>query len=88
MALDIFDEFGRVLAHFEEIRLFLGGLDFAPAVGALAVYELRGRPERLAGRTVQPFVFALINIALIVELAEDLLDGFDMALVRRADKSL
>ena len=62
-----------ILAHAEEVRLLLGGLHLPPAVGAFAVFELRGGPERLARGAVQPLVGALVDVPLLVQLAEDLL---------------
>ena len=75
-----------VFAHAEKVRLFLGGLHLSAAVGALAVFELRRRPERFAGRAVHALVAALIDVALLVQLFEDLLHLPLVLLVRRADE--
>ena len=60
-----------VLAHAEEVRLLLGGVHLSAAVGALAVFELRGRPKGLARGAVHPLVRPFIDIPLLVQLAED-----------------
>ncbi len=65
----------------------MGGLAGAAAVGAeIALLELRGRPERLALGAVLALVFALVDVALIVELPEDLLHDLHVALVGGADE--
>ena len=76
------DEPVRILAHFEEISFLLGGLHFPAAIGALAVYKLAFRPEAFARGTVQALVRALVNIALIIELSENLFNRFLVIAVR------
>ena len=86
MILDILDHEVLILAHFEEIAFFLHALDGAAAVGAHAVFELQLGPERFARRAVPALVFALVNVALLIEFDEDLLDAADVFFVRRADE--
>ncbi len=94
MRVDVVDQLGGILAHLEEVRFFLRGLHLSAAVGALAVLELRGREERFARHTVHAFIIALIDVALVVHVFENLLHlldvifvgGADKAVVRRADK--
>ena len=62
-----------IFAHAEKVRLFFGGLYLSAAVGALAVFQLRRRPERLAGGAVHPLVGALIDIAVCQHLFKHLL---------------
>ena len=80
------DEPVRVLAHLKEIRLFLGGLDFPPAVGAFPVFKLARRPETLARSAVHSLVRALVNIALLIEFSENFAYGLFVIVVRSADK--
>ena len=77
-----------VLGKAEEIRLFLRIVDLAAAVGALAVLELALGPERLARRAVFALVRALVDVAVFIHFAENLLDCRDMIIVRRADKTV
>ena len=86
MRLDVLDERVRVLPHLEEVRLFFGAFDFAAAVGALAVYKLALRPEALARGAVPALVLALVDIALLIELLEDLLHRPDVLGVGGADE--
>ena len=84
--LDVPDQPGSVLVHPEEIALLLRLLHGAAAVRAAPVLQLQLRPEALAGRAVPALVFRLVNVALVVQLAEDLLHRLDMAVVRGADE--
>ena len=77
-----------VLAQLEEVGLLLGVLHLTPAVGALAVHELALRPEALAGLAVFADVLALVDVAVVVHLPEDLLDGLDMVIVGGADEAV
>ena len=61
-------------------------VDGPDAVGALAVDELGLGKEALAGHAVIALVFALVDIALIVELFEDLLDLFFVIGIGRTDE--
>ena len=71
--LDIRHELVGVLAHAEEIGLLLRPDDLAPAVRALAAHELALRVEGLVRHAVPALVFALVDVSLLIELAEDLL---------------
>ena len=77
-----------VLAQPEEIRFLLGVFDLAAAVGAAAVYELALRPEALARRAVHTGVFALVDVAVVVHLAENALDALHMIVVGGADEAV
>ena len=77
-----------IFRETEEIGLLLGGLDLAAAVGALAVLQLALRPERLARRAVHAGVFALVDVAVLIHLLEDALDGLDVVFVRGADEAV
>ena len=77
-----------VLTELEEVGLLLGVLHVAPAVGALAINELALRPETLAGLAVLALVGALVDVAVVVHLLEDLLNGRNMIVVRRADEAV
>ena len=75
-----------VLAEPEEVGLLLGLLNLAAAVGALAVHQLSIRPEGLAGLAVFAHILALVDVAVVVHLLEDLLDGLHMVVVGGADE--
>ena len=77
-----------VLGKTEEIGFLLGGLALAATVRALAVLELAGRPERLAGRAVHALVGALVDVAVFIHFAEDFLHGFNVVIIRRADEAV
>ena len=78
----------RVFGQTEEVCLLLGGLALSAAVRAFAVLELALRPEGFAGGAVHAGIFALVDIALLIHLLKDLLDRFDMVVIRRADKAV
>ena len=77
-----------VLTELEEVGLLLGVLHVASAVGALAVDKLALRPETLAGLAVLALVGALVDVAVVVHLLEDFLNGRNMIVVRRADEAV
>ena len=77
-----------ILAQTEEVGFLLGVLDLAAAVGAAAVYELALGPEALARRAVHAGILALVDIAVVVHLAENTLDAFDVVIVRGADEAV
>ena len=77
-----------ILGQAEEIGLLLCRLALAAAVRALAVLELARRPERFAGRAVHALIGSLIDVTVFVHLAEDLLNGFDVVIVRGADEAV
>ena len=87
MAFDVFDQPRRIFAHAEEIALLAHLFGGTAAIGAkIALLELRGRPEGFALRAVLSFIFRFINVALIIELLEDLLNHLFMAFIGRADE--
>ena len=87
MVLDVLEHAVLVLAHLEEIRFLRDLLHRAVAVRAAAVLvELVFRPVALAGRAVESLVLALVDVALRVDAAENLLNDALVALLRRADE--
>ena len=78
----------RVFGQAEEIGFLLRVVNLAAAVRAFAVLQLRFGPEALARRAVFALVRALIDVALVIHLLEDALDGFDMIVVGRADETV
>ena len=77
-----------VLAQAEEVRLLLGVLDLAAAVGALAVHQLALRPEGFAGGAVFALIGALVDVTLVVHGLEDLLHGGAVVVVGGADEAV
>ena len=88
MGIDVLDQAVRILAHFEEICLFLGLGDRTSAVRTFAVVKLGLRPEGFAGSAVPSLIGSLVDITLIVELFEDLLDLFLVRRIAGADKAV
>ena len=86
MLIDILDQPVRILAHLEEICLFLRRLDLAPAVRTFPVHELGLCEKGLARRAVHAFIISFINISLLIELLKDLLHLLLMVCIRRTDK--
>ena len=86
MFIDMPDQPVRILAHLKKVSLFLRGLHLASAVGALSVHQLGLGPEGFAGRAVQSFVIAFVNIALVIQLFENLLHLLYVRRVRGADE--
>ena len=78
----------RVLGGPEEVGLLLRVHHLPAAVGAPAVLELALGPEALAGRAVLALVGALVDVAVVVYLLEDLLDGGDVIAVGGADEAV
>ena len=76
-----------VLRQPEKIRLLLCLCDLSAAVGAFAVCELGLGVEALARDAVPSLVFALVDIPLLIELAEYLLDAPFVILVGGSYKS-
>ena len=74
-----------VLAGLEEVGLLVGIVNLAAAVRALAVHQLT---EALTGLAVVADVLALIDIALLVQLGEDLLAAFHVVVIGGADKAV
>ncbi len=75
-----------VLAQAEKVGLLLRVLHLPAAVGALAVHQLALGPEGLAGGAVFALVGALVDVALVVHLLENLLDALHMVVVGGADE--
>ena len=75
-----------ILAQTEEVCLLLGVVDLAAAVGTLAVHQLALRPEGLAGGAVLALIGALVDVAVVVHLLEDLLHGGAVIVVGGADE--
>ena len=86
MGIDVIDQLRRVLTGAQEIRLLAGGMHFASAVGTFSVLELGLGPERLARRTVHSVVLALVDVALVVQSAENLLHLRYVVIIRGADE--
>ena len=86
MFINVLHQLVLILAHFEEVRLFLCLLHLASAVGAFAVHKLRVCPETFARRTVPALVIALVYIALVVESFKYLLHRFFVIIVGGSDK--
>ena len=77
-----------ILGQTEEVSLLLGVHNGAAAVRAAAVDKLALGPEALAGGAVFADILALVDVALLVHLLEDLLDGLDMVVIGRADEAV
>ncbi len=78
-----------VLAGLEEVSFLVGVVDLTAALGALAVHQLLAvGPEALAGLAVVAGVLALVDIALLVQLGEDLLAGLHVVIVGGADEAV
>ena len=86
MLLKKLDQLILIFGKAKEIRLLGRAPDLAPTVWALTVDELRLRPEGFAGRAVPALIGAFVDIALVIELLEDFLNGLFMIIVRRADE--
>jgi len=75
-----------VLGQPEEVGFFLRILDLPAAVGAFAVLQLALGPEALAGLAVFALISSLVDVAVVVHLPEDFLDGGHMIVVGGADE--
>ena len=75
MLLDVLHQAILIFAHFEEVSFFFGLFNFAATVGAFAVHQLALGEEGFTGYAVPAFVVTFVNVALLVELFEDLLYG-------------
>ena len=78
MLLDVLHQAILIFAHFEEVSFFFGLFNFAATVGAFAVHQLALGEEGFAGYTVPALVVTFVNVALLVQLFEDLLYGLLM----------
>ena len=88
MGIDVLNQPVRILAHTEEVSLFLGRLHRSSAVRALAVHQLGLGPEGLAGSAVHALIAVLVDIALLIELLENLLHLDLVIRVRGTDKAV
>ena len=88
MLLVQLDDAILILGKTEEICFFLCVYNLAAAVRALAVYQLCLGPERLTRLAVLALVHRLVNIALILQALKNLLYGFFMIRIGRADKAV
>ena len=77
-----------ILGQTEEVSLLLGVHNGAAAVRAAAVDELALGPEALTGGAVFADILALVDVALLVHLLEDFLDGGNMVVIGRADEAV
>ena len=84
--LNVREDAVGIVRHLEEIGVFLDLRHLAPAIGALAIYELTLRPIALAWRAVKPLVLALVDVALLIDAAEDFLHDALMALLSRTNE--
>ncbi len=83
------DQAVGVFPHLEEVGLLLGGMDLAAADRALVlVHDLGGRIESLALLAVEALIVALVDVALVIELLEDLLDLGLVVGVRGPDEAV
>jgi hypothetical protein len=75
-----------VFAHTEEIRLFLELISRPTAVRTVAVEQVGLGPEGLAWCAIPIFILTEVNISLGLNVAEDLLNGQLVALLRCPDE--
>ena len=89
MAFNMLDQPFLIFRETKEIAfLLLCMLHRSAAVRAFSAIQLRFSPKSFARRTVPAFIFAFINISLIVQLLEDLLNGCDVAFIRSPNKAV
>ncbi len=81
---ELFDPLGKG-SHLEEVGFLLRFDDLSATVRAFAVNQLALGPEALAGGAVFAGVFALVDIAAVVQLLEDMLYALDVIVVGGAD---
>ena len=75
-----------VFAQAEEVCFLLCVLHLPSAVGAFAVHQLALGPEGLTGLAVLALVGALVDVAVVMHLLENLLDGSNVIVVGGADE--
>src|SRR4029453_3126741 len=75
-----------VLGDAEEVVLLPDGVDRGPVDRALAVDQLLGAVELLAGHAVQALVAVQVDVALVVQLLPEVLDRHLVALLGGADE--
>ena len=90
MGFDVVDQPVLVFAHTEEIAFLLHGFHGAAAVraalDAVLFHHLGGGPEGFAGGAVHAFVSALVDVALLIERAENFLNDLFVPLLGGADE--
>ena len=86
MGLDMLDQPVGIFAHLEEIGLFFGWMHLRITFRAAAILNLHRCVKCFAFLAVHPFVRALVNVALVIQSAEDLLYNGFMIGIRRTDK--
>jgi hypothetical protein len=75
-----------VLGDAEEVVLLPDGVDRSAVDRAVAVDQLLGAVELLAGHTVQALVAVQVDVALVVQLLPQVLHGQHVALLGGADE--
>ena len=87
--VDVLDQAVGVFLHLEEVSVFLGLMHFAAADGAILLIHYLGRcVERLALSAVHSLIITKIDIALVVQLLEDLLYLALMVFICCADEAV
>ena len=82
----VFDDSVLIFGKTEEIAFFFQQFHITAAVGAFAVYQLMFCEEGFARCAVPAFIGAFVDVALVVELFEDFLNGFYMVIVCGTDE--
>ena len=82
----VFEKPVGILRKLKEIRLFLRGDYRSAAVGAKPVSRLRLSPESLAGFAVKTFIFAFIDITLLIHFVENELNCFFVIFIGGSDE--
>src|SRR5690554_6926045 len=86
VGFNMFQETVGIFRETKKITLFVYDLNFPAAVRTSALHQLPFQPKGLTGGTVPTLVFALVDIPLLMEAAENLLDPFDVPFLRSSDK--
>ena len=86
MRVDMLDQAVGILAHLEEIRLFLRLHDRASAFRTFPVHQLGLGPEGLVRGAVPAFIGSFIDVALGIHLFKHLLNLFLMIIIGGADE--
>ena len=86
MIFNVLHQTVRIFLHTEEICFFLCFFDRASAIRTASVNQLAFGPERLTRRTIHSLISSLVDIALFIQAAEDLLHLLLMCFIRCTDK--
>ena len=86
MRVDVCKQLVRVFGNLEEVRLLSDLLHRTPAVRAFAVNELMLRPVAFTRCTVKSLIGSLVDIALGIDAAENLLHDLFMTRLGRANE--